>query len=77
MSVSSFSFSLQCSSLPSHLRSGAFLLQVDVNTESGGLIPNSGFAVDFGEEPEDLPSHMGFATQGGTAPLIFGCEAIT
>ena len=52
MFVSSFSFSLQCSSLPSHLRSGAFLLQVDVNTESGGLILNSDFAMDFGEEPE-------------------------
>ncbi len=31
---------------------GAQLLQIDINTETGGLTVNPNFLVDFGKEPE-------------------------
>ena len=33
-------------------RYGSFLLQIDVDTEKGGLTLNQDFTVDFGKEPE-------------------------
>ncbi len=33
-------------------RNGSFLLQLDVDTDKGGLTLNPSFAVDFGEEPD-------------------------
>ncbi len=37
---------------PHLCRTGSFLLQVDVDTDKGGLKLNPSFAVDFGLEPE-------------------------
>lgn len=37
---------------PELVKSGSFLLQLDVNTDTGGLTLNDKFFVDFGEEPD-------------------------
>ena len=36
---------------PNMAKEGSYLLQVDCNTESGGLTVNEKFMVDFGKEP--------------------------
>ncbi len=37
---------------PDMVTNGSMLLQVDVDTEKGGLTVNQDFLVDFGEEPQ-------------------------
>lgn len=34
------------------ISNGSFMLQVDVNTEKGGLKLNEKFSIDFGAEPD-------------------------
>lgn len=35
-----------------HNSKGSVMLQIDVNTETGGLTANKNFLVDFGNEPD-------------------------
>ncbi|OPJ86967.1 hypothetical protein AV530_014199 [Patagioenas fasciata monilis] len=37
---------------PDLIKEGSVMLQLDVDTERGGLSVNRGFLVDFGREPE-------------------------
>jgi len=56
-------------------KKGAQMLQLDVNTEKGGLTVNRNFLVDFGQEPMALPSHTRCAIPAAIALPISGSKA--
>jgi len=43
---------IDCVSLFPFVRAGSFLLQIDVDTEKGGLTLNKKFFTDFGDNPD-------------------------
>ena len=51
MIVFSFLTTLDCTTLTVLGRNGASMVQVDVDTEKGGLTLNKNFGINFGMEP--------------------------
>jgi len=56
---------------PELAKTGSYLLQIDCDTENGGLI-NENFYVDFGKEPAGPSALHEMRYPAGTAPLISG-----
>ncbi|KAL0340565.1 UNVERIFIED_CONTAM: Selenium-binding protein 1 [Sesamum radiatum] len=62
---------------PEVVEKGGHMLQIDVDTEKGGLAINPNFYVDFGPEPDGPHWHMRSDIQVATAHPTFGFKLPT